>query len=57
MGRKTYEHLFFFSSSDYVLNQHHAIGYHSCFYSCTLFKIAAIVLAILGQINITLTVK
>ena len=25
-----------FSSWDYVLNHHHAIGYHSCFYICSL---------------------
>ena len=37
MGKKTYEDLFFFLSWDYVLNHHHAIRYHSCFYSCSLF--------------------
>ena len=47
--KKHFEHLFFFVSWDYALNQHHAIGYHSFFYNCTLFKRAAIILAILGQ--------
>ena len=28
----------FFLSWDYVLNQHHAIGYHSCFCSWVFFK-------------------
>ena len=37
MGSITYEDLFFFLSRDYVLNHHDAIGYHSCFYSCTAF--------------------
>ena len=37
MGRKTYENLFFFSWG-YVLNHHHAIGYHSCFYSCCYYN-------------------
>ena len=29
----------FFLSWDYALNQHHTIGYHTCFYSCS-FMIA-----------------
>ena len=32
MGRKTYERILFFFHGT-VLHQHHAIGYHSCFYS------------------------
>ena len=36
MRRRTYQHIFF-SFKDYILNQHHAIGYHSCFYTCTHF--------------------
>ena len=36
MGRRGYERTIFLSRY-YVLNQHHAIGYHSCFYSCSLF--------------------
>ena len=37
-------------SWDYVLNHHHAIGYQSCFYSCSIFfKKAAIIIATHGQ--------
>ena len=40
----------FFLSWDNVLNQHHTIRYHSCFYSCSLFlKKTAIIIAIHGQ--------
>ena len=40
---------FFFLSWDHVLNHHHAIGYHSCFYPCSFFKKAAIIIAAHGQ--------
>ena len=51
MVRRTHEHnIFFFLSSDCVLNQYHAIGYHSCFLVVVFFlKKTAIVIAILGQ--------
>ena len=48
MGSRTHKHLLFLSW-DYVLNQHHTIEYHRCFYSCSLFNKAAIIIAILGQ--------
>ena len=37
MGTIAYEDLYFFLWWDYVLNHHHAVGYHSRFYSCSLF--------------------
>ena len=36
--------IYVFLSSDFVLNHHHAIGYHSCFYSGSLFLIAAAII-------------
>ena len=49
MGRKTYEDLSFFFHET-VLNHHHVIGYHSCFYSCSLPLMAsAIIIATHGQ--------
>ena len=36
MRRKIFDHLFLFFH-EIPLNHHHAIGYHSCFYSCSLF--------------------
>ena len=36
MGRK-YMNTYHFSLRDYILNHHHAVGYRSCFYSCSLF--------------------
>ena len=33
----------------HVLSQYHAIGYNCYFYSCSFFKIAAMIIAMLGQ--------
>ena len=44
-GKKNIWTYAFFLSWDYVLNQHHAIGYYSCFYSCSFFKKAAIIIS------------
>ena len=48
-GKKNIWAYITFLSWDYVLNHHHAVGYHSCFYSCTLFQKAAIIIATHGQ--------
>ena len=39
-----------------VLNQHHAIGYHSCFYSCNLLLKSSYYNSYTWSKNITLTV-
>ena len=57
IGIRTYEHLFFFLSWDYVLNQHHAIGYHSCFYSFSLFLKSSYYNSYTWSKNITLAGK
>ena len=47
-GRKNNKHIFF-SFTRLCFNQHHAIEYHGYFYSYSLFKKAAITIAILGE--------
>ena len=49
MERKTNEHLIFSFMRLFLLSQHHAIVYYSCFYGSSLFKRAAIIIAKLGQ--------
>ena len=59
IGKRTHEHnIFFFLSWDCVLNQHHAIGYHSCFLVAVFFfKKNSYCNSYTWSKNITLAVK